>query len=654
MADRRPLDRNPYYVEHFEHFHRVLRRPHLTGIGISGCVGAGVLVSSGALIAISGSIGAPLSYLISGFIVICVMYSMSEMVACRPLTGALVDFPHTFLDPACGFAVAASYGHGKLLCFPLQPPSGLIGQLTNAGKLTDGAEAGANVGFIVLTTLSHCFGIILYGRIERVVMWFKLSLLLLVCIFTIIINAGGGGPRNTSYNANYTTHAFAPGFRPLGFGNVTGHTTLTTRSTEDANFGLSGPGGRLFAFLTSVTLAMFAYTRREIVIMTAGEAQEPFKDVPTVTSFVYLVPLILYPFVVFSAGANVNYMDPNLPLIWARNSGSKSPFVIAVESSSLHGLHAALTLFFIISAYTAANTALYTSSRSGFILAQTYMHDSVARTFGRTNNGNTPLAAILLCSALGFLTLIGLANDTYSQPRLTLGKFYTGSITCVYVCECVTFLRFKAGLDRLKALRIFSRDDPLYISRLFKSRWQPVPAIIGIIGCSFILLWSGIPPLYILAARRSSASADELKGPVGLAFDVIGAYLGPVIFAIFYLTYKYGYPRSYRVDLRDLTPDMYILEDVGSFEREKGEDAEELANQPPRVEVRPGVMELEAQRGGADANAAEDIAAELDPEEEAERARERQRQYVLDTLEMRQERTSRGIWREFWSYIISD
>jgi amino acid transporter len=33
------------------------------------------------------------------------------MVTCRPLTGALIDLPHTFLDPASGFAIASVYGY---------------------------------------------------------------------------------------------------------------------------------------------------------------------------------------------------------------------------------------------------------------------------------------------------------------------------------------------------------------------------------------------------------------------------------------------------------------------------------------------------------------------------------------------------------------
>jgi hypothetical protein len=40
--------------------------------------------------------------------------------------------------------------------------------------------------------------------------------------------------------------------------------------------------------------------------------------------------------------------------------------------------------------------------------------------FGRTNNGHTPLAAILLCSALGFLSLVGLGEYAQSQVCASL------------------------------------------------------------------------------------------------------------------------------------------------------------------------------------------------------------------------------------------
>lgn len=61
------------------------------------------------------------------------------------------------------------------------------------------------------------------------------------------------------------------------------------------------------------------------------------------------------------------------------------------------------------------NTELYVASRSVFMLAQTYLPRRVADVFGRTNNGNTPLSAILLCSLFGFVSLAGLSRNAHDQ-----------------------------------------------------------------------------------------------------------------------------------------------------------------------------------------------------------------------------------------------
>ncbi|CAO2651531.1 Nn.00g041010.m01.CDS01 [Neocucurbitaria sp. VM-36] len=679
--EQRPLDRSPYYVNHSEHLDRVLSRPQLAGeysrnihiallrsdligIGISGCIGGGIFITSGALISTTGSLGAAVSYVIAGGIVACVLYTITEMVTCRPLTGALIDLPHTFLDPACGFTVAALYGLGKICA--MATLTAHAAELTSLLKSdqkphSTGGEVAINIAFIVLTTLTHCLGVKLYGKIERVIMWFKLSLLLLVCILMVVLNFGGGGPRQGSYSANYTSNAFTPGWNPIGFEKVTA-TPLKLTGVSDHEFGISGPGGTLFAFITSITLAMFSCLGADLVAMTAGEAKNPWKDVPVTMSFVYLVPLGLYPFAMLAAGANVNYADPSLSKIWARGGGAtKSPFVIAAEESSLHALPKVLNAFFIVSAYTTANTDLYAASRSVFMLSQQYLPRNVANLLGRTNNGHTPLAAILVCSALGFLSLIGLADKTGSQPRITLSELYTGTAACINLCLCVTFLRFKAGLDRLEKRKIFSRNDPLYISRLFKSRWQPLPAYIGIVGCAFVIVWSGIPPLIILIAKGSLDSTVNLKSTISLTFDVLGGYMGPFLFVLLYLSYKYIHPRSSRVDLRNVTVEDYVLEDLSTIELEGPSSI------PPAPRYPLGSHELDAQTdlvsptGTFESPFKEEpmwssveMSPDMQEELEAQDARRRERDRIAQILSRRPERLERGVWREIWSFVVTD
>ena len=419
---------------------------------------------------------------------------------------------------------------------------------------------------------------------------------------------------------------------------------------------------------TSITLAMFACLGTDLVAMTAGEAKHPWKDIPITMSFVYIVPLTMYPFAMFAAGANINYANPNLAKTWAKgNISTRSPFILAAEESSLQALPKVLNALFIMSAYTTANNDLYGASRSVFMLSQQYLPRRVANVFGRTNSGHTPLAAILLCSALGFLSLIGLADKSGSQPRITLSELYTGTATCINLFLCITFLRFKAGLDRLARRRIFSREHPLYRSRLFKSRWQPLPAYIGVIGSALVIIWSGIPPLVILVTKgslksRTSTSGDQLKPTISLLFDVIGAYIGPLIFASLYLSYKYIYPRTSVVDLRNLTVEDYVLEDLSSIELEGP------TSTPPIPRHRFGSHEMDAQNDNLvspmdmfqdpfkeeQMHLSVNVDPEVQEEIETEAARSNERARIRQILERRPERMRRGLFREVWSFVITD
>ncbi|ORY10484.1 amino acid permease-domain-containing protein [Clohesyomyces aquaticus] len=655
MANQRPLFRKPYYVEHFEHLDRVLSRPQLAGIGISGCVGIGIFVSSGAIVSLTGTLGAPIAYIFAGLVVGCVLYTLSEILACRPLTGALVDAIHQFSGPHAGFAVATMYTLANICSMAtLTAQSTELTALmkNHPSKYGNGATAGINLFLILLTTLSQCIGVKLYGKIERVVMWFKLCLFLLVCLLSIIVKTGGICRLLLTFFSRYSSTLFTPCWKPIGFNDTSGNYDLRSSGVADTQFGVCGSGGQFFTFMTAVTIAIFSCFGGEMVAMTSGEAKNAFEDVPTVMSFVYLVPLCLYPIVILMGGLNVHYSDADLAKLFANVSDkpSLSPFVIAVQSVGIQGLAKALNLFFVISAYTAGNTAMYVASRSMFMLAQTYMPKRFADIFGRTNDGHTPLAAIILCSALGLLSLVGISNDKYSQPRITLSEFYTGSMACVYISICFAFLNFKAGLARLERRGIISRNDELYKARLFKSRWQPLPAYIGIVGCAMVVVWSGVPPLYILIAKRSLTSTTNLKSSVALAFDIIGVYIGPILFAGFYFSYKYIFPGSCSVKVCDLPVGLYVLEDLEKIEKEDPRRSSGPAPQSPtaiELPSPPGMM-VDNDTPLYEPDIGQDGDLNLEDGGKDDRA------LVVERLSRRTRRGERGLWRELWSFVVID
>ncbi|MCJ1283638.1 Cationic amino acid transporter 2 [Xylographa opegraphella] len=555
-SSTRPTSGVPGYVARlFEHdrLDRKLKRHHITSIAFSGTVGIGLFVTSGELIGIAGSAGSVIAFAVAGIVIVCVMRTLAELVSVRPLSGALIDYPHTFVDPALGFAVGVMYWLAQCLCMAtLTAAAARVGNnfVPSGQGLTSGQKAGILGGLFVITLLSNALGVKIYGRLERAVKWLKIMLIIALCVLMIIINVGVGG--HTFGSTNYTQYALVPSLRWEGFNG-----SSSTGPNNAPALEIPGDSGRFLAIWTCITLAMFACMGGDYVVVTAGEAESPRRDLPIAARFMYLVPISCYILASFLAGFNVNYMDPHLFHPWAsaNSSASNSPFIIALGYTTIKVLPTFLNGCFLFSAYTTGNTCLYISSRTLFAISQLYGNNFIKETLGKTNSGHTPMAAIIFCSLFGFLAFLGLADTTYNQPILTLSAFFTGTVACIYASECLAFLRFKAGLKRLENHEIFSRDDDLYRQQHYRAHWQPLCAIFGLVACVLIVLFSGWPAIYLLRVGAPST----VKPTSYLIADVVGAYVGPVLFIVLYVLYKLIYKTRLQ-SLRDFENAYFLPE----------------------------------------------------------------------------------------------
>lgn len=127
-----------------------------------------------------------------------------------------------------------------------------------------------------------------------------------------------------------------------------------------------------------------------------------------------------------------------------------------------------------------------------------------------------------------------------------MSAFFTGAIACVYITECIAYLRFKWGLTQMGKRLMLSRDDEEYKQKYYRPHWQPFWAYTGLVGCTLIMVFSGWPAIYILRQRRYLATGAELKPDHLLAWDLAGAYAGPILFLILYLGYKLAYQTKIR------------------------------------------------------------------------------------------------------------
>ncbi|MCJ1461909.1 hypothetical protein MMC07_000508 [Pseudocyphellaria aurata] len=382
---------------------RRLKRHHITGIAFSGAVGAGLFQSSGEIIALGGPVGALLAYLFAGLVVFSVMRSLAEMASIRPVKGALMDYPHTFVDESLGFAVGITYwsvwiskGHmletidthfRYSLCdkFRLASCMSMVTLTIAATMCTQYWGSGFSVGsatFVLLLgiALMNVCGVRvsdhditleimgandgqLYGNLEWAFKWFKILLIIGLCLVMIAILVGAG---TGTVVRNYK---LAPGWNPKGY-NQTDPEKYPTHQTDPVIFGI---GGKILSVWSCTSLAMFSLMGGETCLVTAGEAESPRKDLPKATRYMYLLPIGFYLISIVLVGLNVNYLDPVFYHPYTTQgylTAERSPFVIAITHAGIKTLPGFLNACFMFSALTAANSALYVSSRTLFNLAQ--------------------------------------------------------------------------------------------------------------------------------------------------------------------------------------------------------------------------------------------------------------------------------------------
>ena len=101
-----------------------------------------------------------------------------------------------------------------------------------------------------------------------------------------------------------------------------------------------------------------------MVLVTAGEAERPRRDLPTAARYMYLLPVSFYIVGIFLVGLNIDYTDlriyhPHItwfstPSLDGIFTAERSPFVIAIQNAGIPGLPGFLNACFLFSALTAA------------------------------------------------------------------------------------------------------------------------------------------------------------------------------------------------------------------------------------------------------------------------------------------------------------
>ncbi|RDB29597.1 Lysine-specific permease [Hypsizygus marmoreus] len=429
---------------------RQLKNRHIAMISIGGVIGTGLFLGTATSLRNGGPIGLLLGYMAMGSICYSVMISLGEMVAFLPIPGGHIKLAERFVDPAFSFTMGWNYWYNWTIILPAE----LSAAAVLIGFWNKDVNPAVWITVTMIVTIAiNMFGAGVYGEAEFIFASIKVITIVGLIILGIVLDLGGG-----------------PNHDRLGF-------RYWKNPGPFAQFaGIEGSKGRFLAWWAVMTQAAFSFIGTEIVAIAAGEAKNPRRNLPKAIKRVYIRILLFYIGGTLVIGLLVPSNSKGLDL--SDGTAASSPFVIAIQNAGIKSLPSIINACLLTSAWSAASSDLYTSSRALYGLASA---GNAPRIFLKTSKKGLPYVSIIFCSVFALLSYMGInAGSGKVFGWLANMTSVAGLITWFGIS--VTYLRFYKGL---KAQGYDRNKLP------FASKLQPYAAWYAMIFCFFICLFSG-------------------------------------------------------------------------------------------------------------------------------------------------------------------
>ncbi|BGP19354.1 hypothetical protein JCM10213_006860 [Rhodosporidiobolus nylandii] len=484
---------------------RSLKARHLQMIALGGTIGTGLFVGAGAALNTGGAAGLFLGYTIMGAVVYSMMVALGEMTTLFPVSGAFVHYASRFVDPALGFALGWNYWYSWSITIPTEIVAAAIvldywkgaadvnmAVWITASPLSIPSDPVALlVVFIVVICSFNFIGVGAFGEAE---FWF--SLIKIITILGLIICAlvitAGGGPEGEAIGFRY--------WHSIPF--------------QQQN-GISGSLGRFLSFWTVFLQASFSFLGTEIVALTAGEAENPRRNVPKAINRVFWRIIFFYVVGVLMMSLIVSPNDPNL--LNGTGNAASSPWVIGIERAGIKALPHIINAVILVAAFSAGNSDLYAASRTLYGLA---VDGQAPRIFAKCTKNGLPFWAVAATSLWSFLAYMCVStggNDAFNY--LVAISSVTGLINWWVIL--LSYLRFYHAAQRQEVNRA---DFP------YRAPFQPYLSYFGIIMITLIILFSDYQ-VFLKGAWSTSS--------------FITAYITIPWFIIMWVVYKWWYKTSF-------------------------------------------------------------------------------------------------------------
>jgi len=451
---------------------RNLKARHLSMISLGGTIGTGLFLASGSAIHQAGPGGALVAYVGIGIMVYYLMTSLAEMAAFMPVAGSFRVYAAKFVDPSFGFAIGWNYWYNWAITIAAELAAVVLIMkfwFPNSPSILWSALA------LAVMFLLNYLSVRGFGEAE---FWFAMIKVVTVIIFIItgfsmILGIMGGKD-------------------PIGFSNFVAD---------------GGPfNGGFFTILGVFMVAGFSFQGTELLGVTAGESENPKKDIPKAIKSVFWRILLFYILAIFVIGMIIPFTDPRL----LSGEVAVSPFTLVFERAGLAFAASLMNAIILTSVLSAGNSGMYASTRMLWDLAR----DGKAPKFlGKLDNRGVPVNALIVTSLVGTLAfLASLFGDGVVYIWLLNASGMAGFVTWVGIA--IAHYRFrKAYIAQGRNL-----SDLPYLATGF-----PFGPLLALILCIFIIIGQGY----------QAFSADGIDWN-----SMLVSYIGLVLFLVVWLAYK--------------------------------------------------------------------------------------------------------------------
>ncbi|KID83361.1 Amino acid/polyamine transporter I [Metarhizium guizhouense ARSEF 977] len=495
---------------------RRLKGRHLQMIAISGSIGTGLFVTSGAALATSGPASLLLAFAAAGISMYCTCQALGELAVVFPIAGSFSSWATRFLDASWGFALGWNYALQWLVSLPVEV---VAATEIIAYWNTSLPRAIFVTVFVALIIAINMLGVKGYGEAEFIFAIIKITAAIGFILFGVILNCAGTPERGY-----------------IGF--------EYWRSPGAFKHGVKG-------FCSVLLNAVFAFSGTELIGLAAAETANPRKSLPMAIKQVFWRICLFYLSIILLIGLVVRHDDPRLVDGANESDANASPLVIAFQEAGVQVLPSIINAVILVSVLSVANSAVFGSSRT---LAALGALRQAPKLLAYVDRRGRPLMAIGVAAVVGLLAYLA---DLEERDKVLEWLVGIGALSSVFTWGtiCLCHIRFRsAWLSQRRGLYELPYRSSVGVAGSYFGLFVNVAIIL-------VQIWVAISPI-----------GYETLATVELARNAVLKLLSGVLMLIFFVVHKiiHGtrYVRPGEVDLDTGRRDYNVLL-LESLEREQ-------------------------------------------------------------------------------------